>query len=116
MDITELLKLYVSKVNIAYVFSEEELSLIKEQSIQTLIYPVTHNKLYKKYYVSWVSKQKLFFNIQEELTNVFNSNNIKHIYFKGSVLAGSYDDSSVRTRDDIDLYVNSNDLDKAKNY
>lgn len=114
MDITELLKAYVNKVNIDYVFSEEEISLIKEQSLQTLLYPVTHNKLYKKYYISWVSKQELFFNLQEEITNLFNANNINHIYFKGAVLAKLYDDSSVRTRGDIDLFVSPNDLDKSK--
>ncbi len=115
MKIEELLKSYVNNEKFNIETNDSDIRLLIEQSLQTLLYPVTQNKEYKKYYISWVLKQEQFFNIQEELTNIFNANNINHIYFKGSVLAGLYDDPSVRTRGDIDLYVNPNDLDKAKN-
>lgn len=114
MDITELLKKYVNKETIDYAFSKNEMSFLIEQSLQTLVYPLTHNKEYKKYYVSWILKQETFFKVQEELTKIFNDNNINHIYFKGSVLSKLYDDSTVRTRGDIDLYVSPNDLEKTK--
>lgn len=114
MDITELLKKYVDKETIDYTFSKKEMSFLIEQSLQTILYPITHNKDYKKYYVSWVLKQDKFYNLQTEITNIFNENNINHVYFKGSVLSKIYDDPAVRTRGDIDLYVSSKDLDKAK--
>ena len=114
MDITELLKKYVNKETIDYTLSKQEMSFLIEQSLQTIVYPLTHNKEYKKYYVSWVLKQDTFYNLQEEITNIFNDNNINHVYFKGSVLSKIYDDPAIRTRGDIDLYVNPNELDKAK--
>ena len=114
MNIEELLKAYVNNEKYNIEINESDIRFLIEQSLQTLLYPVTQNKEYKKYYISWVLKQEQFFNLQEELTTLFNYNDISHIYFKGSVLSNLYDDSSVRTRGDIDLYVNPNDLDKAK--
>lgn len=73
--------------------------------MQTLLYPVYNDKKYKSYYISWVLKQEQFFSIQNEISTLFNENNIKHLFFKGSVLAKIYDDPYVRAREDIDLYV-----------
>ena len=114
MDITELLKAYVNKEKLNIELNESDVRLLTEQSLQTLIYPVTSDSKYKKYYISWVLKQESFYNIQEEITNIFNDNNINHVYFKGSILSKIYDDPSVRTRGDIDLYIDSNDFAKAK--
>lgn len=115
MQIEELLEAYVNNEKINMDINDSDIKLLIEQSLQTLLYPVTQNKEYKKYYISWVLKQEQFYNLQTELTNLFNDNNINHIYFKGSVLSKLYDDPSVRTRGDIDLYVNPKDLDKTKN-
>ena len=96
---------------------DNDKSLIKlalEQSLQTILYPVYNDKSYKKYYVSWVLKQEEFISLQNEMTDIFNKNDIKHFYFKGSVLCYLYDDPSIRTRGDIDLYVDISDLEKAK--
>jgi len=90
-------------------------NLALEQSLQTILYPVYNDKSYKKYYIGWVVKQEEFLSIQNEITNIFNDNNINHLYFKGSVLCNLYDDPSIRTRGDIDVYVDINDLDKARN-
>ena len=114
MDIIELLKSYVNKEQLNIEINDFDLKLLIEQSLQTLIYPVTNNKEYKKYYVSWVLKQEEFYNIQDEITKIFNENNINHIFFKGSILSKIYDDPSVRTRGDIDLYVDNNDFRRAK--
>ena len=114
MDIIKLLKSYINKEQLNMDISDSDIKVLKEQSLQTLLYPLTNNKEYKKYYISWVLKQEEFYNIQNELTNIFNSNNICHVYFKGSVLSKLYDDPSVRTRGDIDLYVSPNDIDKAR--
>ena len=114
MDIIKLLKSYVDKEQLNIEFSDSDIKLLLEQQLQPLLYPVTQDKKYKSYYVSWVLKQEMFYSLQDEITNIFNSNNINHIYFKGSILSKIYDDPSVRTRGDIDLYIDSNDFNKAK--
>ncbi|MBQ7641094.1 MAG: nucleotidyltransferase family protein [Acholeplasmatales bacterium] len=114
MDISKLLKAYVNKEKINMDINNSDIKLLLEQSLQTLLYPVFQDKKYKSYYVSWVLKQESFYKLQEEITNVFNNNNINHVYFKGSVLSKLYDDPSVRTRGDIDLYVSPLDINKAK--
>ncbi|MBR6071390.1 MAG: nucleotidyltransferase family protein [Acholeplasmatales bacterium] len=114
MDIIKLLKSYVNKEQLNIEINNSDIKLLIEQSLQTLLYPVTNNKEYKRYYISWVVKQEEFYNIQSEISNIFNDNNISHVFFKGSVLSKIYDDSSVRTRGDIDLYVSSNDMNRAK--
>jgi len=90
------------------------INLAIEQSLQTILYPTYGEPRYKKYYISWVVKQEEFLSLQNEITNIFNSNNINHLYFKGSVLCNLYDDPSIRTRGDIDVYVSPNNLEKAK--
>ena len=95
-------------------YDKDLINLAIEQSLQTILYPVYNDKSYKKYYIGWVVKQEEFLSIQNEITNIFNSNNINHLYFKGSVLCNLYDDPSIRTRGDIDLYVSPNDLEKSK--
>ncbi len=90
------------------------INLAIEQSLQTILYPVYNDKSYKKYYIGWVVKQEEFLSLQNEITNIFNANDINHLYFKGSVLCNLYDDPSIRTRGDIDVYVGYDNLDKAK--
>ena len=114
MDIIKLLNSYVNKEKLNMDINDSDIKLLKEQSLQTLLYPVTEDKKYKSYYVSWVLKQESFYKLQEDITNIFNTNNINHVYFKGSILSKIYDDPSVRTRGDIDLYIDSNDFNKAK--
>ena len=114
MDIIKLLKAYVNKEQLNMDINNNDIKLLLEQSLQTLLYPVTQNKEYKKYYIGWVLKQEQFKNVENIITNIFNDNNINHFYFKGSVLCNYYQDLSVRTRGDIDLYIDINDLDKAR--
>ena len=114
MDIIKLLKAYVNKEQLNMDINNIDIKLLLEQSLQTLLYPTTNNKEYKKYYISWVLKQEQFKNVENIITNIFNDNNINHFYFKGSVLCNYYQDPSVRTRGDIDLYIDIIDLDKAR--
>ena len=91
------------------------ISLTIEQSLQTVLYPVYNDKSYKKYYIGWVVKQEEFLSIQKEITDIFNANNIKHLFTKGSILCNIYDDQCIRTRGDIDVFVSFKDVEKAKN-
>jgi len=112
--INQLLNSYVNREQLNIDINDLDINLLIEQSLQPLLYPVTQNKEYKKYYVSWVVKQEEFYSIQNEITELFNVNNINHIFFKGSVLSRIYDDPSVRTRGDIDLYVSYKNLETSK--
>ena len=114
-DFIKCLQAYLKGEKLNKIEDDKDLiNLAIEQSLQTVLYPVYNDKSYKKYYVGWVVKQEEFLSTQKEITNIFNANNINHLYFKGSVLCNLYDDPSVRTRGDIDVYVDINDLDKAK--
>ncbi len=48
MDIIKLLKSYVNKEQLNIEFSDSDNKILKEQSLQTLLYPLTNNKEYKK--------------------------------------------------------------------
>lgn len=112
--LVEVLKKYLKKETINASYDEALLKVSLEQSLQTILYPVFELDEYKKYYISWAIKQELFYSIQDEITSLFNKNDIKHIYFKGSVVSKYYDDPSIRTRGDIDLYVSLADFHKAE--
>ena len=114
-EFIDLIKAYLNNEQLNTLDNDEALvKLAKEQSLQTLLYPVYNDKKYKSYYISGVIKQEKFYVLQDEITKLFNNKNIKHIYFKGSILSKIYDDPSVRTRGDIDLYVDLHDYEKAK--
>lgn len=114
-EFIKCLTAYLKNEKLNKIDNDKDLvNLAVEQSLQTILYPVYNDKSYKKYYIGWVVKQEEFLSIQEEITNIFNYNNINHLYFKGSVLCKLYDDPSIRTRGDIDVYVSPNDLDKSK--
>ena len=114
-EFIKCLQAYLKDEKLNKIEDDKDLiSLAKEQSLQTILYLVYNDKSYKKYYIGWVVKQEEFLSLQDEITNIFNANNINHLYFKGSVLCNLYDDPSIRTRGDIDVYINSNDLSKAR--
>lgn len=116
MDIIDVVKKYVHNEIVSNAIFEPELLKISiEQSLQPLLYNVTNVKEYKKYYISWAIMQETFFKLQDEITEILNQNNIKHIYFKGAVLSKIYDDSAVRTRGDIDIFIENERFEFAKN-
>ncbi|MDE5868420.1 MAG: nucleotidyltransferase family protein, partial [Anaeroplasmataceae bacterium] len=91
MEIIEVLKKYINNEQVENASFETELLKISiEQSLQPLLYNVISVKEYKKYYISWAIKQESFFKLQDEITEILNQNNIKHIYFKGAVLSKIY--------------------------
>lgn len=48
MDIIKLLKPYGNKEQLNIEFSDSDIKVLKEQSLQTILYPLTNNKKYKK--------------------------------------------------------------------
>jgi len=61
MEITKLLNSYVNNEKINIEINDSDLKLLIDQSLQTLLYPVTQDKKYKSYYISWVLKREQFY-------------------------------------------------------
>ncbi len=117
MDLVEIVKAYLNKETIEYTESDEMKALINlsiQQSLQPLLYPVFQEKSLKKYYIGWVVKQEEFRSVQAKVSEILNEASVNHLFFKGSILHEIYDDPTVRTRGDIDLYVDIKDFEKVK--
>lgn len=114
-DFIECLRAYLKGEKLNKILDDKDLiDLALEQSLQTILYPVYNDIVYKKYYVGWVVKQEEFLSLQKEITSLFNLNYIKHFYTKGSLICDLYDDVSIRTRGDIDVFVSFADVERAR--
>jgi len=113
MRTDDLVRAYLKNEKLNNEINDAFIKEVISQSLQTLLFPVLNIK--REYYIAWVKKQEEFYLLQDEITNLFNQNQIKHIYFKGTELSKIYDDKYIRTRGDIDFYVSKEDIDKAKN-
>lgn len=82
----------------------------KEQNLLPFLYPVYQKKEFKQYYITSVLVQEKFLALQNQITEIFNKEKIKHIFLKGSVLCKIYPDPALRTRGDIDVLIEENDL------
>lgn len=92
----------------------ELISKAKEQALLPFLYYVYQKKEYRPYYISASITQEEFLKLQIELTELFNAANIKHLYLKGSVLYELYPDKALRTRGDIDIYVENDKFNEAR--
>lgn len=114
--ILDMLKAYFKNETLEMDSSLETeiVSKAKEQALTPFLYVVYQKKEYKAYYISASIIQEGFIRMQQELTEKLNQAGIKHIYFKGSVLHKLYPDSTLRTRGDIDVLVDYDKLNEAK--
>lgn len=115
--IIDMLKAYF-KNECLNMDSSLEVSIIKtakEQALTPFLYVVYQKKEYKSFYITAAITQEEFLKLQRQITELFNQNEIRHLYFKGSVLNQLYPDPALRTRGDIDVYVDGKDFTKAKN-
>lgn len=114
--ILDILKAYFKNEYLEMDPSLEEsiIKFAKEQALTPFLYVVYQKKEYKPFYITAAIMQEEFLKLQKEITQLFNENDIQHLYFKGSVLNQIYPDSALRTRGDIDVYVSETDFNKAK--
>ncbi len=111
-DIIKLVKAYLN--NETTKFDDDSIvSKAKAQALLPMLYLATKNNNYKKYYLSSLITQENFKKIENEVTAILNENKIPHIYFKGKVLSNIYPDPVVRTRGDIDVYIEENTITKV---
>ena len=114
MDFIEIVKSYLKNEKLNNeIYDKELVKIAIEQSLETILYPTLSNEAYLSFYVSWAMKQELFYSLDKEITDILNKNKIPHIYFKGTILSKIYDDPSIRTRGDIDLYVSPDNIEKT---
>ncbi len=114
--IIDMLKAYFKEETLEMdpTLESEIISKAKEQALTPFLYIVYQKKEYRPFYISASIMQESFIRMQKELTEKLNAAEIKHLYFKGSVLHELYPDSSLRTRGDIDVLVNTDKLNEAK--
>lgn len=94
------------------VDKKEVLNLFKEQALLPFLFLVYKDNDFKKFYIASMIIQDNFLRAQKEIDKAFTD--IKHLYFKGSVMYQYYPDFALRTRGDIDFYVSDDDYQKAK--
>ncbi|MDE5547053.1 MAG: nucleotidyltransferase family protein [Anaeroplasmataceae bacterium] len=114
--IVDMLKAYFKneELDINPALEKELISKAKEQALLPFLYYVYHKKEYRSYYITASITQEEFLKLQTELTEFFNKANIKHLFLKGSVLYGLYPDPALRTRGDIDILVDNEKFNEAK--
>lgn len=95
-------------------FDKDFLILLSEQSLLPYLYYVCDNKKANTYYYAASVHQESLNSLQQNITALFDENKIRHLYVKGSVLNHLYDDNALRTRGDIDVYIDIENLEKAK--
>lgn len=114
--VVDILKSYFN--NEKKEFNGDSKEIIKEMNKQSLasylyfVYP--NNQAFKRIYFGATLIQEKFFYIQNELTRIFNENNIDHYFLKGSVISSLYPDVALRSRGDIDIVVRKDDYKRAK--
>lgn len=110
----DMLKAYFKNENIKCpVDTSEALKAAEEQMLQPYLYVVYQNPEFKKNYIGFSIMQENFLEVQRGLTKLFNQNEIKHLFLKGSVICNLFDDKALRTRGDIDCLIEEKDLDKV---
>lgn len=113
--VIDLLKAYYQKKKLdIQSFDKDFFMLLKEQSLLPYLHYVYDNPKFNAFYYSSVVFQETMNDLQLKLTDLFNQNNIRHLYVKGSILNHLYDDEALRTRGDIDVLIDAENLNIAK--
>jgi len=114
MDFSNLVSAYVLGDKIDSELDNDLIRIADEQSLLTILYPITNDSKYKKYYISGAVSDEKYCKVKDHVTNILNKNGIKHLYVKGTLISKMYPDSAVRTRGDIDVYVTLDDFTRAR--
>lgn len=93
--------------------NQELMLLLKEQTFLPMAYYVSKNKNLKAYYLSSCLFHEEIDKMTNIVKNLFNENNIDHIFLKGSTLKNLYPDRNIRLLGDIDVLIKEKQLKKA---
>ena len=114
MRFADLLSAYVKEETISEEIDNNIIEIAKSQSLLPLLYPITKNPNFKAYYISGALDDERFRNLKDFVTDLFNKNNIAHLYVKGAIIQEFYPDSAIRTRGDVEELVKEDDLSRAR--
>lgn len=87
--------------------------LFKEQSLLPLLYKVTNEPSYKKYYLSALAHDSILDQELANITNLLSEAKIKHVLLKGILLKKMYPNPCFRTMGDIDILIEPDRMDEA---
>lgn len=87
--------------------------ILKEQTFLPFLYKVTAEEKFKTFYFLSALYSEEIDNLTSLVKNLFDANNIDHIFLKGTVIRKYYNDPYLRMLGDVDVYINEHDLKKA---
>ena len=90
---------------------DELMIVLKEQCFLPMLWFVSKKKEYKAFFLqSFIVHEKID-KISNNLKNILDSNNVKHVFLKGYFLRELYPDRNLRTIGDIDILVEEENFD-----
>lgn len=98
-----------------YINDQEFMRIMKEQTFLPFLYKVDKRKEFRKYYYQSCLIHEKFNEVGELIDDILTQNNIPHIFLKGYELQNLYPDPNLRMLGDIDLLVENDYFEQAKN-
>lgn len=95
---------------------EEFIRVAKEQTFQPMLYTVTKDPKYRKYYIQSALIHEKFNRVGQLVDDILNEAKIPHIFLKGYELQNLYPDPNLRMMGDIDILVDQKDHNKAEKF
>lgn len=113
-NILKIIKLGVEQKTLNnYIHEDSLMHLFKEQSLLPLLYKVTNEPSYKKYYLSALAHDSILDQELANITNLLSEAKIKHVLLKGILLKKMYPNPCFRTMGDIDILIEPDRMDEA---
>lgn len=113
LELVSVISSYLNKKPPTLELTQALVSDAKSQGLGALLFLCFKSDKIKSLYFNSFILNERFVKLANFTSSILNKNQIKHLFFKGSVLYKLYDDSAIRSRGDIDLYVDPKDFDKT---
>ncbi len=105
MNILQILQAYYQNKTYSFTGSvSEEIKKMNQQSLAGYLYFV-YGQPFEQVYLGCTLMQEKFHHLEEKISSLFVSHQIKHLFIKGAVLSKLYPDEALRLRGDIDVVV-----------
>lgn len=120
-DLFELVKSALSKTTYPHHISKETYIYARENGLSGMFYPVLDKnviepKVYARLqsdYYEYLKRDTLQLGAIEEVHQLFQKENIRHVFLKGSFLKKIYPETYMRSMGDIDILVKNTDMSKV---
>lgn len=115
LELVNVISSYLKKERPSVALTSSLIEDAKSQGLGALLYASYKDDRLKSIYFNSLILQERFIKLTKYTSNLLSKYQIKHLIIKGSVLYKLYDDIAIRSRGDIDIYVNPNDYEEAIN-